>query len=111
VTLYFALSEASAREATLGKRRLGLRVVTVEGQRLSLGRSVLRSAVKFLPWELAHAAIWQYTAAGSDELILPDVLLVASWTIVAVNVAMAVLDRRHRALHDRLAASLVVRGQ
>lgn len=110
MTLYFALSEASAREATLGKRRLGLRVVTVDGERLSLGRSLLRSAVKFLPWELAHAAIWQYTAGSPDELMLPDVLLVASWTLVAVNVAMAVVDSRHRALHDRAAASLVVRG-
>ena len=65
--------------------------------------------MKFVPWELAHAAIWQYTAAGSDELLLPNVLLAASWLLVIINVAMAVFDRRHRALHDRLAGSLVVR--
>jgi uncharacterized RDD family membrane protein YckC len=67
--------------------------------------------VKFLPWELAHAAIWQYTTVRPEGLMLADVLLVASWTIVAVNVAMAVLDGRHRALHDRVAGSLVVRGR
>ena len=64
ITLWFALSERSTAGGTWGKRRMRLRVVTGDGRRLSLGRSLLRSGLKFLPWELAHAVIWQFSAAG-----------------------------------------------
>lgn len=109
VTLYFALGEKEPRGATLGKRGLGLRVVSVDGGGLSLGRSLLRSATKFVPWELAHAAIWQFAFAGPDEQLVPTALLIASWTLVAANVGVALLDRRHRALHDLVAGSIVIR--
>jgi hypothetical protein len=61
VTLWFAWWEAG-RHTTPGKRLLGLRVdgQHVDGGRLSFRRAVLRSAIKVaLPWELAHAAVWQ----------------------------------------------------
>jgi uncharacterized RDD family membrane protein YckC len=50
VILYFALSEASRSRATLGKRRLGLRVETPDGHPLSRSRSLLRSALKHGSW-------------------------------------------------------------
>lgn len=60
--LYFALCEASAWQATLGKRALGLCVLPESPaggrSRLPLGRSLVRSAVKFVPWELSHTALW-----------------------------------------------------
>ncbi|MGN6701329.1 MAG: RDD family protein [Thermomicrobiales bacterium] len=59
VTLYFAAQEAASAGATLGKRALGLRVVTEHsGGRVSFGRALLRAGVKFLPWEIAHTALW-----------------------------------------------------
>src|SRR5260221_8987741 len=67
VTLYFALSESSARQASWGKRQLHLRVQRLgdhRGQRLSRARGLGRAALKFVPWELAHACIWQVTFAG-----------------------------------------------
>lgn len=59
VILYFALQEGSARQATFGKRRAGLRVIRAGGGRLDLGRALLRSALKFLPWQMAHTAVIQ----------------------------------------------------
>ena len=47
ISLYFVLHEASPAGATWGKRRLGLRVVDAAGGRLGLGRSALRTALKF----------------------------------------------------------------
>lgn len=58
VMLYFALSEASPHQATPGKRRLRLRVVTSAGSRLSLPRALARIVLKFLPWEIAHTSLW-----------------------------------------------------
>lgn len=58
VMAYFALFEASPWVATPGKRRLGLRVVTTTGGRVSLPQAAARIALKFLPWEIAHTSIW-----------------------------------------------------
>ena len=58
VILYFALLEASPLQASLGKAWRRLELVDASGKRAGLGRTLLRNALKFLPWELAHSAIW-----------------------------------------------------
>jgi uncharacterized RDD family membrane protein YckC len=57
VSLYFAFSESSIRQATWGKQRLGLKVTDRSGNRIGLWRSVARTVLKFIPWELAHTMI------------------------------------------------------
>jgi uncharacterized RDD family membrane protein YckC len=69
VTLYFALCESSALRASLGKRVLGLVVSGETGERLPFGSALLRSAIKFVPWEFGHTVAQQ--AAFSGEAGLP----------------------------------------
>src|SRR5688500_16624652 len=45
VILYFTLQESSLAQATWGKRKLGLRVINVNGERLSRTRAFVRSLV------------------------------------------------------------------
>jgi uncharacterized RDD family membrane protein YckC len=109
VGLYFALAEASPRQATLGKRALGLRVVTTDGQRLSYGQSLLRTALKLAPWELAHTAIWH--TSGRPFVSPPGAWNVAGYalSLVAAGWYLAALfvgDRRPP--YDRAAGSRVV---
>jgi uncharacterized RDD family membrane protein YckC len=59
VLLYFALMESSRWQATIGKRVVGLRVMTMGGGRVGFPRSLLRNALKLIPWELAHACLWR----------------------------------------------------
>ena len=63
--LYFALSERSPAQASLGKRILGLSVSTHTGERLSLTAAIARNAIKFIPWECGHTLAQQ--AAFSDD--------------------------------------------
>jgi uncharacterized RDD family membrane protein YckC len=106
VALYFALAEASPRQATWGKRRRGLRVVGPLGGRLSIGRSAARTALKFVPWELAHAGVWGLTLAGAEPAPFATVLLAAAWVGVGVN--GAAIAWRRRAPYDVLAGTAVV---
>ena len=46
--LYCAFSESSSRRATIGKRILGLQVVTADGGRVSFGQATVRHFMKFL---------------------------------------------------------------
>lgn len=65
VIAYWSLTESSARQATLGKRWLGLQVTDQAGKRLPFGQALLRAVVKFLPFEIGHIAmmlpnpVWQ----------------------------------------------------
>lgn len=66
VSLYFALQEAAPAQATWGKGRCRLKVVGAGGRQLSFSRALARTALKFLPWELAHACIWQARFAPAE---------------------------------------------
>ena len=110
VGLYFALSEAGPRGATLGKRRLGIRVIGDGGSAVSLGRSVLRTVLKLAPWELSHAIIWRYASPGSAPDAVLTAGLVVVWGLIGANLAAALLDDRRRSLYDRLSGTSVVRA-
>jgi uncharacterized RDD family membrane protein YckC len=79
--LYAAFSESSPRQATIGKRLMGLRVVTADGGRVSFGQATVRHFMKFL--SLFTAGIG---------------FMMAGWT------------KRHQALHDIPCECFVVRA-
>jgi uncharacterized RDD family membrane protein YckC len=79
--LYFAFQESSEAGATLGKRALGLRVLTGDGQRISFGRATGRFFAKFL-----------------------------SALILLIGYIMAAFTERKRALHDMIADTVVVKA-
>jgi uncharacterized RDD family membrane protein YckC len=60
--LYFALMEASAWQATLGKRLIGIKVTDMQGRRIGTGRAFGRFFAASLSWltlNLGHAlAAW-----------------------------------------------------
>ncbi len=78
--LYFALMESSAKQATLGKLALGLRVTDLAGRRLSFGRATGR-------W-FGH---------------------VLSSMIFMIGFIMVAFTEKKQGLHDMLAGTLVVR--
>jgi uncharacterized RDD family membrane protein YckC len=77
--LYFALQESSPRQATLGKRAMGIKVTDGQGRRIGFGRATGRFFGKLL-----------------SGLILGIGFLLAGWTA------------RKQALHDMLANTVVV---
>jgi len=106
VVATFARQEASSEAATLGKRRCGLAVVDKTGHGLTLGRSMARSVAKFLPWQLAHTAVFGLVADPNDTRFMA--LSVAAQVMVLGSVLIMAVDARHRALHDLIAGTLVV---
>lgn len=66
-TLYFALSEGSRRQASIGKRVVGLVVVRRSGEKTSFTRALFRNAIKFVPWEFGHMLTQQAAYAGGGD--------------------------------------------
>ncbi len=109
VALYFALSEASRIQATLGKRALGLRVTTMDGNRVPLGRSLARSAIKFAPWEIAHTAIWH--TPGQPFVSPPAAGNIAGYTLAlggAAWYAASLFIGDQRTPYDHIAGTTVL---
>ena len=80
--LYFALMESGARQATLGKRMIGLRVTGLSGGCIGFGRATGRYFAKYL-----------------------------SSFILMIGYIMAGVTPRKQALHDMIAGCLVVSGK
>lgn len=78
--LYFALMESGPRQATLGKRAMGLRVTGLDGGPITFGRASGRFFGKLL-----------------------------SLFIMYIGFIMAAFTRRKQGLHDLMAGCLVVR--
>lgn len=78
--LYWTLMESSARQATLGKRVMGIKVVDMEGRRISFGKAAVRALVKGL---LSN--------------------------IFAVGYLITLFTKNSQALHDLIAECLVVK--
>lgn len=79
VWIYEALMHSSSRQATLGKLALGIKVVDLQGQRLSFGRATVRYFGKWL-----------------SSLICGLIYLIAAFT------------PKNQALHDMIAGTVVI---
>lgn len=112
VLLYFALTESSRLEGTLGKRAVGLRVVGVEGGRISFPRALGRNALKLLPWELAHTCIWRiegWPAAPESPTGWTLLGLILVWVLVIAYVSSLWKSPRRRTLYDWAAGTICLR--
>ncbi|MGD8497155.1 MAG: RDD family protein [Gemmatimonadales bacterium] len=112
VALYFTFSEASGAGATWGKRRVGLVVVALgTATGVGLGRALIRNGIKFLPWQLAHTAMFHIPGFPMDPHDAPGwttVVLVAAWSLVAVYLMGLTRPGGRLPLYDRLAGTAVV---
>jgi uncharacterized RDD family membrane protein YckC len=111
VILYFALFECSSWQATLGKRKIGLRVVNTRGTRLSFPRSFARSLLKFVPWELTHACLWRIPGwplapATPSPIITAGLVLV--WVLIGTYLLSLLVSKKHQALYDWIAGTYVI---
>jgi len=113
VTLYSAIGDASRKQGTWGKQRIGLRVQTVGGRRIGLARSLLRSGLKYLPWQLAHTVLFNWpgfpTAPQPSRATYAGLGLV--YALVGANIVAAWRTRRGQSLYDLASGAEVVREQ
>lgn len=77
--LYYAFMESSAKQATLGKMAMGIKVVDEKGQRISFARATGRTFSKII-----------------------------SYTILYFGFFMAAFTKKRQALHDLIATTYVV---
>lgn len=105
---YFGVMESRiCQTSTLGKRALGIKVITAGGAPLSVGKALLRSAVFFVPYFLNGIN----PGAGYTGYVLPAILTVLIFGLGVPIVYLYLFNRRTRqSLHDLLVGAVVVRA-
>lgn len=111
VWLYFALCEQSAAQATVGKRFMKLRVAdAMSRRRISFPRSLLRTIVKLLPWEIAHLS----NNLPEPLWYMPEpefrIGFVAAGLLMGVYVATVALTEKKQGLHDLIARTVILKS-
>jgi len=113
VLTYFVLCEASATAATWGKKRVGLKVVGLDGEPLRFQQALVRSIAKFAPWQMAHTALAHipgFPTATGDPPPWTIWLLVSMWLLVGLYVIGLTRFAGGRTLYDRLSGSQVIQA-
>ena len=80
--LYFAVMQCSRRQATLGKQALGIKVTTLQGNRISFGKATVRFMCKLL-----------------------------STLFVFIGYLIALVSKQNQSLHDKMAETLVIKSR
>lgn len=111
VILYFTIQESAATQATWGKRKMDINVISVKGGRLSKTRAFIRSFVKFLPWQLAHTSIyhipgWPFTL--HDLTLFPAAGLTLVWVLAGAYMLSPLISKTNRTPYDWLSGAYVV---
>ncbi|WP_409275906.1 RDD family protein [Neobacillus sp. SCS-31] len=109
VSLYFILGECSKWQGTFGKRKVGIRVVDKVGQRIGFGRSALRTAIKFLPWEVAHFGMWQLMLPSDWSENTVYMILTAVNLVIVFYLIIPFTNKKRKNVYDWLAGTEVVR--
>lgn len=107
VYLYFAVSEGSKSHATWGKRKMGIVVVGVHGQPIGFRSSLFRSALKFVPWELAHFTIWHMVMPSDYPDYLISLLLTTVYGLVFIYLISPLKSKNKQTLYDSIAGTVV----
>jgi uncharacterized RDD family membrane protein YckC len=89
-----------------------LRVITKDGSRLSFVQALLRSVVKFLPWQIAHTCLfhipgWPFAVQGFPTWVMAGFVIL--YVLLFVYLITLTFTPKRQALYDWLAGSYVVR--
>jgi len=87
-----------------------LRVTDFNGGRLNFWRSLTRTVLKFILWELSHTLIWQIYFSPGVNSVLINYGFVLVYALIGLNLASLVITKTHQTLYDFLAGTYVVKN-
>src|SRR5688500_7396693 len=109
--LYFAWSEQSTWQDTIGKRLFSLIVTDVGGDRIGFGRAMLRTVIKMLPWGLSRLTVNLHTSIIYEPEPKFRFGFLVVFALLVLYPALILLTRRRQSLHDLCAKTIVLSGK
>ena len=107
---YFTYFDSCKSRDSLGKRLLNLSVVDLQGNRLKLRKSFIRTLLKLLPWELAHLGVIFPTPLYFEAEPNLRILTAMGMLLFIVYIASILLKRNRNSMYDQLMGWQVIEG-
>ncbi len=104
---YFILTDRLTGGRSLGKRLLGLRTVGSGNDGPMWTASVVRTALKLLPWELIHLAFFGLAAEIGDLSARQLTVAIAAYLLLGIYLVVAALNGGERSIPDFAAGTRV----
>ncbi len=109
IWFYFALSEHAKWQATLGKRLMGLQVVSVTGGKASWRQLFGRIGLKLLVWETFHLTLMLPVPIMSEPNPAFRSGFIIGFVMLLLYVLVMLRTDRQQSIHDLIAHTLVVK--
>lgn len=104
VTIIFAIQEGGKDKASIGKRKMGLKLEYKYHKGLS---SLARNIIKFIPWQFAHMSVIKGIYTGFEGVVV-WVFYILSIALAILYIILAIYTKDQRHLPDLLTGSKVV---
>lgn len=95
---------------TPGKRITGVRAVGADGRHPTVRQAVVRTAVKLVPWELAHLGLFRLARRTPWDTPVSRVVTGTANALLVAWLSATIRSRGARGPHDALAGTRVVRA-
>ncbi len=111
VILYFVVCENGKNAGTQGKRKFGLKIVSNNLTKATIGQLLLRNWFKFLPWELAHFFVYQLFYFNSTNTTIPGWVLaglIAPQVLAITYLLFIVFAKKNRSIYELISQTKVI---
>lgn len=110
VSLYFVISEVMFNGQSIGKKKLNMQAVGADGEKISLWKSIFRTALKFLPWEMSHFLIYRLMELGEEPMpVLYMIVGICIYALMFLYILTSIFTKKKQAFYDRIAKTKVVK--
>lgn len=110
VSLYFTLADSRIGGGSFGKRITGIRVMDLDGRPLAVLHSAVRTALKFVPWELSHFLVYRLMWLGDDPVPIGYMILGGLiYALIGAYIAVPFFTKKKQSVYDLAIRTEVVR--
>ncbi|MEQ9064876.1 MAG: RDD family protein [Vicingaceae bacterium] len=107
VWMYFAYFDSEKSKGTFGKRIFKLEVRDNKNQKISFGKSLLRTISKLLPWEIAHIGVIFPTPIYYENEPAVRILSYVGLLLFTIYVISIWTDSRKQTIYDKVIGTVV----
>lgn len=109
VSLYFIITDSVLVGQSFGKKKIGIHVVNNHSNPPSIQQSILRTIIKFLPWELSHYLIYRIVDIGEGEMPLYLYGIGGLiYVLMIVYILTAIFTKKRQSLYDMIVNTQVI---
>jgi len=84
-------------------------VTAPNGGRISFWRSLARTFLKFIPWELSHTLIWRINFSPQTNSALINYSFILVYMLIGLNIVSLLMTKKHQTVYDLLAKTYVTK--